>query len=338
MVANDLASYLYVVWRILEKYSIPPEPLFRKAEIDPALIRQSGKRCPSSKASRLWSLTAEAIDDPCFGLLAADCWHPSDHGAMGYAVLSSKTLKEASDRIIRYNRMLSTEEFVRCDDQAEGLVITLVGSEERRHLPARNDAALAVLLSSCRLNYQQEFAPLSVTLTHPQPACSARYYQFFGCPVTFEAEQNTMILPIDIMEKELYGSNPQLTTLHDQVIQDYLAELNTDALIHRIKTLITDKLPSGNVPEKQVAGELYMGVRNMQRLLQEQGTSFVTLLNEVRRDLAITYVRDKDFSFTEVAFLIGFADSSTFSRAFKRWTGQSPRNYKKAGVPSEDGT
>jgi len=97
----------------------------------------------------------------------------------------------------------------------------------------------------------------------------------------------------------------------------------------KVKAVIIDQLPSGNVTNEKVARSLYMSSRKLQRQLQSAGTTFYTLLDEVRQDLAQKYLRAQDSSITEIGFLLGFSESSAFSRAFKRWMGVTPSEYRK---------
>ena len=112
---------------------------------------------------------------------------------------------------------------------------------------------------------------------------------------------------------------------------DYLGKLNKDDIIDRVTSVIVDILPSGGVVDEKVAETLHMSVRSLQRRLKEVGTTFRTLLETVRKDLASTYVHDLDVELAEVAFLLGFSDQSSFSRAFRRWTGHSPSEARKSG-------
>jgi len=111
---------------------------------------------------------------------------------------------------------------------------------------------------------------------------------------------------------------------------EYLAQLNHDRITEKVKAVIIDQLPSGNVTDENVARALYMSSRKLQRQLQSDGTTFNALLNEIRQDLAQKYLREQDTSMTEIAFLLGFSESSAFSRAFKRWMGVTPTQYRKA--------
>jgi AraC-like DNA-binding protein len=326
---TDIASLQTVIWNLIEHYGIDPEKLFREAHLDPSLVKIPGKRYSSEKLEKLWELMSATIDDPCYGLKAVQFWHPSNTGALGYAMLASKTLRESIDRLVRYHKVVSTDEFVKIEEDENCLKLIATGKESRRQNAARNDAALSVILSVLRLNYQKDLAPIEVSLTHSMPSCSSEYYKVFQCPIVFDASCNSLSLAIDVLDEELKGANDQLAEFNDRVIVDYIASLEQNQIITRVKEIILDHLPSGNVLEEEVAKKLFMSKRTMQRTLQKEGTSFIELLNGTRLDLSKQYVRNKEISFTEIAFLLGFTESSTFSRAFKRWTGKTPSQYRK---------
>ncbi len=327
---TNKASLLLILWNILESYGIDPEPLFQEMALNPGLMRKSGGRYRIDNIDELWRKASEVIDDPCFGLKAAKVWHPSNFGALGYAMLASNTLRTSLERMVRYHGFLSDEDFMKLDETEEGLRLTLVLSHRNVDKSEQNDAALAVTLSMCRVNYIEELAPVLVTLVHSKPSCSFKYFEYFQSPVLFEASTYSFTLPIEAVDKILPGSNPQLAELNDQVMIQYLANLDQDHITQKVKATIIDQLPSGSVTDETVARKLYMSSRKLQRQLQRAGTTFNALLNEIRQDLAQKYLREGDVNITEIAFLLGFSESSAFSRAFKRWMGVSPAKYRKA--------
>ena len=327
---TNLASLLLILWNILESYEIDPEPLFQKTSLNPELMKQSGGRYRIDNIDHVWRKAAEFIDDPCFGLKAAEVWHPSNLGALGYAMLASNSLRTSLERLVRYLGFLSDEDVMELDETEEGLRLTLVLSQRNVDKSEQNDAVLALILSMCRLNYIEDLAPVSVTLIHSKPACSARFFEYFRSPVIFESPTYSLTLPIEAVDKILPGSHPQLAELNDQIMINYLATLDRDHITQKAKATIVDQLPSGSVTDETVARSLNMSSRKLQRQLNREGTTFNTLLNDVRQDLAQKYLREEDTSMTEIAFLLGFSESSAFSRAFKRWMGVSPTTYRKA--------
>ena len=330
MSPTKYARMSLILYNIIESYRIDPQPLFLDTGVNPELMKQSGMRYKLNNIRDLWQKASEVIDDPCFGLKAAELWHPSNFSALGYAMLASHSIRTALERMDRYYRVISDEKILELKETADGLMLTLVFSNRLHDIPDRNIALLAVILNICRINSAEELAPVSVTFTHPEPSCAAKFFEFFKCPVFFESSTNSLTLSPKLVDEILPSSNPKLAELNDQVMIEYLAELDQNSLAQRVKAAILDQLPSGNVTDESVSQDLYMSVRKLQRQLESAGTTFHTLLNETREDLAKKFLRDQDTSITEIAYLLGFSDNSAFSRAFKRWMGVSPSQYRKS--------
>ena len=189
---------------------------------------------------------------------------------------------------------------------------------------------MAILVAMCRANYGPEFNPASVSLTHPAPDCSGKFYELFRCPVNFDAPDNKFTLTLESADKHLQGSNPLLSTLHDQYMINYLSQLDKTKIQERVRAAIIEQLPDGNINDHKVADALYMNVRTLQRRLQKEQTTFKIQLNSVRQELADRYIRDSSKGLAEISYLLGFSEMSSFSRAFKRWTGETPSHYRES--------
>ncbi|MEA3469861.1 MAG: AraC family transcriptional regulator [Thermodesulfobacteriota bacterium] len=331
MYLTKLASIQQVLWNILEKYNVDPEPVFKQVQLNPALMHEPGARYSLKKIEDLWDEMGRRIEDPCFGLSAATCWHPTYFGTMGYAMLVSKSLRVSLERLIRFHRVISDADFgeLHEDRNAGALVFTLKYQDESHYSRAREDAALAWLMSLLRVNFQKDLTPVSVHLTHSKPDCSRKYYEFFQSPVHFDSSLCRLALSLDVVDRLLPSGNEEFAKFGDQAMTAYLASLDKGHQVTHIKKIIIDNMPSGNVTVEQVAGELGLNSRKLQRILQKKGTTFLSLLNETRMDIAKDYIQDKNIDLTEIAFLLGFAELSTFSRSFKRWTGKSPIQFRK---------
>jgi AraC-like DNA-binding protein len=161
-----------------------------------------------------------------------------------------------------------------------------------------------------------------------KPDCAGQYYAFYRCPVNFSASENSLILPTELMDKPLPSRNQHLARMHDQVLQNYLGQLSQSELGHKVREITINLMPSGEVCKEQIADSLHMSSRTLHRKLQEEGTSFAEILNDTRRELAIQYIQDNNLPLIEVSYLLGFSDSSAFTRAFKRWTGKTPAHAR----------
>jgi AraC-like DNA-binding protein len=329
---TKLASIQFVNWNMIEKYSEDPLTLFTKANLDPKLMYQDGARYPLSKIAHLWKEMDLAIKDPCYGLSAAVSWHPSNFGTLGYAMLASTSIRTTLERLLRFHRVISDANFGKLYENVEKSVITfcLTNSDEEKYSIGRQDAALAWLLSLLRVNFQRPFSPLAVGLTHSKPACEGKYFEFFKCPVHFNQDRAYLDFSVNDADRILPTGNDALLRFKEQAMTDYLLAKDSLALIPRVTKCIAHHLPSGDANIEKVASDLFMSTRKLQRLLKEEDTSFIELLNTIRQDLAEQYVKDRNMDLTEIAFLLGFSEQSTFSRSFKRWTGTSPTKFRKA--------
>ncbi len=331
MNSTHLASQVLILWNLLQKNDVEPDDVFKKVDLDPSLMYQQGARYPYRKIDELWLEATSRIADPCFGLNAAKCWHPSHFSTLGYAMIVSSTLRTMLERFIRYHKVILDSSFATLheDKQKGTLNLSFHNTEEREQIIAREDTRLSVILSSLRLNYQQELNPVSVSIMHSRPSCSDRYDSFFQSPVSFDSPSCCLALPLDKVDLPLQSGNRDMVMIHEQMMSKYIASLKSSGIVTNVQEIIVDNLPSGTVSLAEVASKLQCSERNVQHLLQQEGTTFMSLLKKTRMEIAIKYILDDKISLLEITFLLGFAEQSSFSNSFKKWTGKSPTQYRK---------
>ena len=172
--------------------------------------------------------------------------------------------------------------------------------------------------------------PDEVDFTSPPPTDSSDYERILGCPVRWNRAQNALIVATERLDRRTAHITPSLALVVEQHAQKLLAELPRAGMHSaRVREQIVAALRVGPVSPEDVCRRLKISKRTLRRRLQEEGRTFSDLLSEVRRDLAHRYLEDRDRSITEVAFLLGFADASAFQRAFRRWYGVPPSEYRK---------
>jgi len=154
-------------------------------------------------------------------------------------------------------------------------------------------------------------------LIHDEPEDSAAFYALFECPIYFGETENRFNISVESADKHLITSNPKLTQINDQIMIETL-----------VKAEIIKQLSSGKVTDSTLSEALFMTKRTLQRRLKIEGTTVKTIQTEIRTEMAKKYVQDSSISLIEVSFLLGFIEFSSFSRAFKRWTGITPSEYK----------
>lgn len=322
-----------ILWKTLEDYSYDAYSVFLEVGIDQEMLLQPGARVAHVKAEALWEKVTQLIEDPCFGLRAAKFWHPSHLHALGHALLASCTLREALERVSRYAHLVGEDREFQIEDTSEGTVITLSSSLVQ---PPLMDLSMAILLSACRMNYGSILTPISVSFIHPQPSCMEQYESFFQSRITFQAESDCLVLPTSAVEKRLPIGNPYLANINDQHIIHYLATMEKNKIASLVRSAIVDMMPSGLVSEEKAAAKLNLSTRSLQRKLRSDHTTFKQLLNDVRQELAKSYIHDPSVSLMEIAFLLGYSEYSSFSRAFKRWTNTSPSKARHSRQTPQD--
>jgi AraC-like DNA-binding protein len=328
MTLTNNAAVLGGIWRLIESYGKDPEQIFRKLGLDLKLAENPSARIPYAKIEELWLEIIESIDDPFIGLKRAELWHPSTSGALGYACLASSSLRSSFQRIVRYLRVIT--EGMQCRIEEKNGEFSIIHSfhQDSLNLPEQADAILATLLIVCRINYGENLNPLAVFFTHPAPKETGNYYAFFRCPVNFDADDNRISFSQEVIDKKLPSSNPQLAQMNDQIMIEYLAKQNQSNIVDQVKVIIVDLLPSGKITDSSVADELHISRRTLHRWLRQENTTFSTILNEARKELATKYIQDPILSLKEISFLLGFTEYCSFSRAFKRWTGSTPSTVR----------
>jgi len=311
---------LELYWKLFKAQGINPEKIFKKHHINIKELKSTGKRIQSSTVDSLWSDAEQLIGNGTFALDAYKYWHPGCLGALGYAWLNSSTLREGFNRLVRYFKVLNSDSAMEIKEHNDEFII----SYKKQYSVGRSAAAMSLLMHICRVNYLEKLSPTKVTFWHATPDDTASYYSCFQCPVSFAAGIDSMIFPVSVIDMELTGGDKQLAKLNDQVLIQYLNCLTKNDLITQVKAIIVKELPSGNISNDRVAEELYMGGRSLQRKLKDLGTSYKKVYEQCRRELAEKYIAQGKMSLTEISFILGFSEISSFSRSYKRWTGHSP--------------
>ncbi|HVN83289.1 MAG TPA: AraC family transcriptional regulator [Candidatus Binatia bacterium] len=327
---STLGSWSAAILRALEARGIDAQQLAREAGIDPVALQSPDARVPRAALTQLWHLAVAATGDPSFGLSAPRFVTQTSFHALGYAVLASATLKEALERIVRYRRLIGDVVQLSLTERGDRYRFTIDVSAPPGAPVEAVDAIAAMTVRQARLlSGDRSVTPLAVMLQRPAPADVHPFRRLFGVEVAFLQPLNALEFSRAEMERPLPAANAELARQNEQIIASYLARLQQPRVSTRVEDAVLTALPDGAPSKQAIARQLGMSPRNLQRHLANEGTSFKDLLNNARVTLARNYVREGRLSVTEIAFMLGFADTSTFSRAFKRWTGTSPRDYAK---------
>lgn len=327
--ASALTSWARAIRKALDAGGYDSARLFAVAGLDLAALDDPNGRYPVSRTARLWRLAVEASGDDAFGLSVARHVGPTTFHALGYALSASATLHDVFDRMVRYFDVITDVARLSLEPTDEGYRFSISATPDGELTPEAIDAFSALIVRMCRgLLGRRDFSPRLLRLQRAAPHNRAAFERLFRAPIQFSAGENAVYLDNHVLDLPLEGANPELARHNDEIVQRYLARLHKDDVVTRVRTALTELLPTGEPSAAAVAAKLHMSPRSLQRRLAETGNSYNAVLLDTRHQLAQRYLRDLNLSIGEIAFMLGFGDMSSFTRAFKRWAGCSPSEFR----------
>jgi AraC-like DNA-binding protein len=303
--------------------------LFAAAGIDPAALDAPGARVPTAKVSLLWELAVKRSGNSMIALAQHDVVRPASFDVVGYAMMSCADLHSAFERLVRYMLILSDVLTMTIQEEHGGYRITFVLLGGDRPVPRqRLEFIFVTVIGFCRWISRREVHPREVEFASAAPADVAPYRAAFRCPVIFDAPRDSLLFDRADLTAPLPTSNAALAELHERFAGEYLRHFDHAQVSYRTREIIIRRLPDGEPRFDQVAEELHMSERTLRRRLEEEATSFFQLLDDTRRELAEQYLGRLHLSLAQAAYLLGFAEQSSFFRACKRWFEISPGQYR----------
>lgn len=298
--------------------------------IDPAKVANPDWRISHEQMSALMQCCVDLSGDEAFGLVAAEQLQPQMLHALGLAWLASDTVHDGLRRLVRFGRLISTGLHTELEEQGDLVHLLVQQSLELDDFcHAARDYLVGMVVRMCRLTLGDFLAPVMIELERPCPQAPDRWEYMLASRVQFDRPATRISWSRSDIEEPLITGDPGLARINDEQVQSYLDSFLAQSTCREVVSKIVEKLPDGPPSQQAIAEELHISNRTLQRKLKEEGTSFMDLLQDTRLQLAQKYLRQPGRSIVETAYMLGFSEPSTFSRAFKRWTGQAPLEYRK---------
>lgn len=333
MAGSVSANYLRGIGEYLLQRELDVEAFWATFGLNADMLEEPSRRIPIGDYQKMLLQAGELAKDPDAALHIGECIKPGQYGVLGYSVMSCKTAQQAFDRHMRYenlvsDRSISTYHFedkqVRLSWDTGDLPVDRAMAEEN----------IASWITFTRWVTGQSLSPSVIKFTHPEPEDLTEYRRIFGCELLFAQEMVEVIFPNSYMDMPIIQHDPVMREMMDAYADRLLNELSQcDEFIAQIRQLMIEAMAEGGVSLDLIAEQMSLTPRTLQRRLSEQGENFKSLLDKVRKELALTYINQPFIDLAELAYLLGFSDQTAFQRAFKKWTGSSPGKYRK-GLPA----
>ncbi|GAB4146288.1 MAG: AraC family transcriptional regulator [Cyanobacteria bacterium J069] len=304
--------------------------------LDPEMLTMPDERIPGSLHAAVWREAVKQTGDENLGLHLGEAFNLATFGTVGYILINCQTLGEAFEKLVRYDHLFcQSAEF--CVSVSNGMVFFdcdyhMTGSLQHPIVEERRYAVECTFASSLKATLDLTGKPLplsAVWFQHTPPENIAEYKRIFQTDLQFLRPNNRLIFDASCLDWPILSSNPALLPMFEQYAQVVLQDTHFNKnYMQQVKQAIAHQL-TGDLPAiGAIAQELAISVRHLQRELRAEGTSFQKLLDATRKELALQHLKNPTVPIHDIAFLLGFSEPSTFNRAFKRWTGSTPRTYR----------
>jgi AraC-like DNA-binding protein len=279
---------------------------------------------------KVWQVLTKYVSEDEISFRIMDRFRMGVFGVAGYVIVNSPNLISAFENFVRYTTLHTNLYTIRVE-QGDSVKLIIERSLPWQYADRFNIEmyVLGFTLNILKLLPGRQL-PLEVHLESPPPKSMQFYNDIFGEKTSFffNEKQNLIIYDKALSEMPILNANEQLYVLFDKMAADSLQQISDEGVMARqVKEELIKRL-KGNLPGIDViSAQLNMSVRNLQLKLKQENKSFRELTDEVRRDIAITHLRTKALNISEIAYLLGFSGVSSFSSAFKKWTGKSPSAF-----------
>ena len=329
-------AYLQGLLDYLARQGIDCVELLERVQLSPHLLAQRDQRIAASTYLELLGLGVQRTGDEQLGLHLGEAVRPGYYGVLGYLIMSCATLADALHRQARYAALVGNLGQVDLADEPPrpGLEPQVAHSwqpflpQQQRQL---SEETLAGWVTFGHWISGLDIPPTEVRFQHAASADTSEYQRIFRCPVLFDQADNALVFPKRLLATPLGQADAQVRLMLDAYADRLLGEIQQGpSVLDRARLELSRQLPEVGADLQQIAARLALSPRTLQRRLREAGLSFNQLVDETRQQLVLHYLRDPALELAEIAFLVGFSEPGSLARAFRRWTGQSPGEYRRS--------
>ena len=328
-------AYLQGLVEHLERQGVAAQTLLARARLTPALLQQRERRVAASAYLQLLGEGCRLSGDDCLGLHLGEAVRPGYYGVLGHLVMSCATLGDALHRQARYASLVGSLGRVGLDDEpsragCEALVAHSWAPFLVQQQRQVSEETLAGWVSFGRWITGLDIPPTEVRFRHAAPADTSEHQRIFRCPVLFGQADNALVFPKRLLSLPLSQADAQVRAMFEGYAERLLAELDQGrSVLDRARLILAQQLPEQGADLQAIASALALSPRTLQRRLGEAGLSFSQLVDETRQQLVLHALHEPSLDLGEIAFRVGFSEPGSLLRAFRRWTGTTPGEYRR---------
>ena len=325
---TDAGTLVRLAYQGLVNLGIDADEVLKRSGLQPERLYNTNLRTQFSAQPRFWQAAAELSGDPSIGLHVGEKMPAYKGQIIEYLFLSSANFGDGLRRIINYQRLVSD---ALQGQLVEGAAPYLTGYfSEHRFVTSHLVEAMTLGLITCfKAVSDGNFNPEKILFRHSPNTDMAEYQRIFQCQVEFNTKHFRLYFAKETLDYRSLNSVPELLNLHVKVANEHMALLQQQDFLDDVNSTIASLLESGTVSLETVAAKLNLSPRQLRHQLKTAGTSFQQLLNHLRHSLARRLLSKTNEDISEIVYLTGFSEPSTFYRAFRRWEKSTPIEYRQ---------
>jgi len=296
----------------------------------------SQQRMAVATGQQMWRRAVALTGNDAFGVLVSEKLSPTHLSGLGVSLMACAHCHDALQLLLRFSSLVSTAVSidVAANDRGVWVILGTPKFEAYEQAWSGLDLYTATLVRFVRLfTGVDATSPLMVEFERPKPDNVQAFHSHFCCPVRFGASSTRVLFGDDTLERPYVGSNPALVAAGEKMAEVALSEIE-GSFSYRVEQALISSMPGTLLSAEQVAAKLGTSVRNMQRRLASENRSFREIHEQARADFSRHLLKCSGDSIGHISYRLGFADQSSFVKAFKRWTGRTPSEYRRRGVRS----
>ncbi len=322
--ASDNGIFLWMTYQAMTRAGLDCAAIFASIGMPDEPPDQSERRI-NSPQQRFWGAAQQVSGDPHIGLHVGELMPPFRGQVLEYLFLSSSTFGDGLQRALRYNRLMT--DALQLQLRIEGNEAVLSGLEhtERHYL----ECATLIVLRFLQQVSDGEFRPRRITFRHAQGAPEEEYLRAYGCPVRLSSEEGALYFDAALLARSSLAAEPELLRVHEKLAAQKLEDLARQDFLHTVERELGGLLEQGEASLNHLAERLGRTPRALRSELSALGTTFKEVLAGYRERLARRLLARTSEPIDQIIYLTGFSEPAAFTRAFKRWTGETPSAFRK---------
>jgi len=326
-----------LILEVMEELGVEGGRILKNTGLQPDDVAREGMQVSFLQTLKLIRNILATTPRQDIGLLIGSRYQINTYGVLGYAMMSCPNWGEAMRIARHYHRVASSMVHINLEIDEDKETLSFIAEPFYADMtdvePFTVEKLFASLIAVTKPLLDKPAYPKRVTFTYPEPSYAGTYRELFLCPVEFDAPANRFEVDVEVQQRPLLQANAISAEISRKMCEEFMSKQERES--HDLTRQVTELLLSSSrqMPGmEEIADTLNVSSRTLRRNLQIENTTFQIVVDKLRQDLSKHYLKRSHLNLDAIAQLVGFTETTNFRRAFKRWEGIPPTQYRRNQV------